>query len=61
MLIDGKRILIADHDLGVIKVLGRCLEQAQFSVLAASNGKSALDLIYHTYPHLVILEPMLPD
>lgn len=55
------RILLVDDDHEIVRVLRAYLEQANFQVLAAYDGATALHAIHHDRPDLVVLDLMLPD
>ncbi len=61
MMLNARRILITDRDPRASRLLRYCLEQARFHVLAASDGQTALDLVYRARPDLLILDAVLPD
>ncbi|MCB0063762.1 MAG: response regulator transcription factor [Caldilineaceae bacterium] len=56
-----QRILLVDDDHEIVRVLRAYLEQANFQVLTAYDGATALHTIYHDHPDLVVLDLMLPD
>jgi two-component system alkaline phosphatase synthesis response regulator PhoP len=55
------RILIVDDDREIVRLLRAYLEQVNFQVLTAYDGKVALQLIRHERPTLMILDLMLPE
>ncbi len=55
------RILLVDDDHEIVRVLRAYLEQANFLVLTAYDGETALHVIRHDRPDLVVLDLMLPD
>ena len=55
------RILLVDDDHEIVRVLRAYLEQANFLVLTAFDGETALHMIRHDRPDLVVLDLMLPD
>lgn len=56
-----ERILIVEDDTDVREVLQMVLTSYEFSVLTASNGKEALDLLKQgEIPSLVLLDIMMP-
>ena len=55
------RILLVDDDHEIVRVLKAYLEQANFQVLTAYDGETALHTIRHDRPDLVVLDLMLPD
>ncbi len=56
-----RHILVADTDPGVVHVMRHYLENAQFRMLAVYDGTAALAATYRYWPHLLILDPVLPD
>ena len=54
------RILIVDDDPQILRLLQAYLGQADFSVLTASDGETAWQLIRRERPDLVVLDLMLP-
>ena len=57
----GKRVLVAEDDREIIKVVRAYLERAGFNVLTAYDGKEALFMARQDRPDLVILDLMLPE
>ena len=55
------RVLIVDDDPGIVKVVRAYLEQAGHDVLAAYDGKKAMQIARHDRPDVVILDLMLPE
>ena len=53
-------ILIVDDNPNNIKVLFEVLEQANFCVLIAKNGESALEKVATVPPDLILLDVMMP-
>ncbi len=58
---NAKRILVVDDDRAVVRLLRGYLEQAGYEVQVAYNGETALQLMRHQRPDLVLLDLMLPD
>ncbi len=56
-----RHLLIADGDPSVVHVMRHYLESLQFRLLVAYDGRAALETIYRYLPHLLILDPALPD
>lgn len=54
------KILIADDDQNLLKMLRRTLVYEGFDVVIASNGEEALDLIHTEQPDLLVLDWMMP-
>ncbi len=57
----GQHILIVDDEPNVGEVLGLYLRRDNFRVSIARDGISALDVIEHTPPDLIVLDLMLPQ
>ncbi len=54
------KILIADDDINLLKMLRRTLVYEGFDVVTAQNGEEALDKIHTEQPDLVVLDWMMP-
>jgi len=54
-------ILIVDDEKAILRFLRASLEEAGFSVLEASSGRSALELAAAKKPDVVLLDLGLPD
>jgi len=54
------KILIIEDDANIVQLIRLYLEQAGFSVVAASDGAAGLELHAREHPNLVILDLMLP-
>ena len=57
----GKRILIVEDDLDILRLLTRELEDAGFEVMAFDSGIRGLSAVRESEPDLVILDLGLPD
>ena len=57
----NKRVLLADDDESVRKMVGRVLESAGYQVLQASTGNEAVAKFRTCQPHLVLLDLKMPD
>jgi len=55
------RILVVDDDKQIVRLVQAYLEQAGFQVLVAYDGQSALHMLRHDRPDLMVLDLMLPD
>jgi two-component system alkaline phosphatase synthesis response regulator PhoP len=55
------RILVVDDDPEIVRLVRGYLEQADFEVLTAYNGETALRMLRTQEPDLLILDLMLPD
>ena len=58
---DGKTILIVDHNLASRVFLANHLRAKQFNILEAPTGKEGLILAWRKGPDLVLFDPMLDD
>lgn len=56
-----QKILLADDDVTILKVLEGFLRRNDFDVLTATNGKELLDSIGYFNPDLIILDIMMPE
>jgi len=54
-----KRILVADDDPAIGRLLERVLNR-EFDVIVATDGRGALALASQVKPHLMILDVMMP-
>src|SRR2546428_13118486 len=54
------KILIIEDEANIVQLIRLYLEQAGFTVLAASDGAAGLELPAREHPDLVILDLMLP-
>lgn len=55
------KILIADDELRLRKVVALHLKKAGFDVLEAGNGRQALDIAREKKPDLIVLDVMMPE
>ena len=55
------RVLVVDDEPMVREVVAAYLTREGFTVMEASDGRTALDLICQTAPDLVVLDVMLPQ
>lgn len=56
----GLRVLIVDDSNTVLAVLGRMLQQDNYSVMQAHSGQDALDTVFSQPPELVLLDIVMP-
>src|SRR5512135_2245676 len=58
----GKKvtIIVADDDPQLLRLVARNLELEDYTVLTASDGQQALELIESKSPNLVLLDVMMP-
>ncbi|RKZ85522.1 MAG: hypothetical protein DRR19_16265, partial [Candidatus Parabeggiatoa sp. nov. 1] len=55
------RVLIVDDNTSNLSVLFKVLQQANFKVLIAESGKSALKRIKYLKPDIILLDIMMPE
>ncbi len=56
-----RKILIADDDANIIKLLSRVLKGKGFEIFEANNGLEAIKLAEEKRPHLVLLDLRMPE
>jgi two-component system alkaline phosphatase synthesis response regulator PhoP len=56
-----QRILVVDDDHEIVRLVRAYLEKANYSVLTAYDGESALHILRRERPDLLVLDLMLPD
>ncbi|HWW00012.1 MAG TPA: response regulator [Candidatus Acidoferrum sp.] len=56
-----KKILIADDDASVRKMVARVLESAGYSTVLASGGREAVAKSRSTQPDLILLDVKMPE
>ena len=56
-----QRILVADDDRQIVRLVKTYLEEANFSVLTAYDGEDALRVIRHERPDLIVLDIQMPN
>jgi DNA-binding response OmpR family regulator len=59
-VVEGKRILIVDDEVGIVDVLAAILTDEGYVVDTAPNGREALASIARRRPALVLLDTMMP-
>ncbi|BDG81863.1 hypothetical protein BSF_35920 [Bacillus subtilis] len=59
--IDAATILIVDDNIESLKILNDMLQGVPYNVIAAKNGKEALEVVSRSKLDLVILDLMMPD
>jgi two-component system alkaline phosphatase synthesis response regulator PhoP len=57
----SQRILVVDDDKEIVRLVRAYLEQSGYQVLVAYDGETALHILRHDRPDLVVLDLMLPD
>ena len=56
-----EKILIVDDDLDTLRIVGMMLQRQGFTVLTASDGYQALELVPKDHPDLILLDVMMPE
>jgi two-component system alkaline phosphatase synthesis response regulator PhoP len=56
-----QRILVVDDDKEVVRLMRAYLEQAEYEVLVAYDGDTAVHILRRDKPDLLLLDLMLPD
>jgi two-component system alkaline phosphatase synthesis response regulator PhoP len=57
----GQSILVVDDDKDIVRLVRTYLEKAGYQVLTAYDGKTAMQMLRHDRPALLVLDLMLPD
>ncbi len=57
----GERLLLVDDEENLRSMLEAALQHNGFDVIAAANGRDALDAVATAKPDVIILDVMLPD
>ena len=58
---EKKRILIADDNEGILALLTAQCESLSYETLAATNGKTAVELAFEHSPDLVLVDALMPE
>jgi two-component system OmpR family response regulator len=56
-----KKILVVDDEKKIVEIIKAYLERESYQVIAAYNGREALDMAQKQHPDLIILDLMLPE
>ncbi|MEQ8188728.1 MAG: response regulator [Candidatus Eremiobacterota bacterium] len=57
---EGKKILVIDDDLNIIKLMTYVLKKEKYEVITARNGQDGLKLVKDFNPSLIVLDLMMP-
>lgn len=57
---DQKRVLIVDDEGHIIELVKVCLEDTEYEIIEAYNGKQALEKAKSEKPDAILLDIMLP-
>jgi CheY-like chemotaxis protein len=60
-LLAGKKVLLVDDDIRNIFAMTSVLERHRMQVVAAENGREALELVQKEQPDVVLMDIMLPE
>lgn len=55
-----KRILVADDEAHIVRILKFNLERANYQVMTAFDGEEAYQMAVKEQPHLIFLDVMMP-
>jgi DNA-binding response OmpR family regulator len=55
-----RRVLVADDDAGLRRLIGTTLGSSDFELLQAADGEEALRVARETHPSLVLLDVNMP-
>jgi len=58
--LEGKKILVIDDDLNIIKLMTYVLKKEKYEVMTARNGQDGLKLVKDFNPSLIVLDLMMP-
>jgi DNA-binding response OmpR family regulator len=53
-------VLVVDDEPDALRMLSAALEGAELSVLVATSGQAALDLLEHILPDLILMDAVMP-
>lgn len=56
----GRTLLVVDDDLDLLEMVKMILEGARYEVIAASNGREALEAVADRMPDLILLDMKMP-
>ena len=54
------KILVVDDDFSIVNIIETALKRAGYQVLTAHDGEAACQLAGSRYPHLIIMDVMMP-
>jgi CheY-like chemotaxis protein len=53
-------VLVVDDEHNFVEILRLILQRAGYQIIAAANGKEALEMAYAHRPHLIFMDDMMP-
>ncbi len=57
----AKKILIADDEPSVVKILGKRLRENGYKIIAANDGARTIELVQREKPDLIVLDIRMPE
>jgi two-component system OmpR family response regulator len=58
---DQLRVLVVDDEASIVDVVSMALRYHGFAVAAAGSGQIAIERVRDWFPHVIVLDVMLPD
>lgn len=55
------KILLVDDEPDIVEFLGYNLKKEGYEIFSANNGKDAIAIAKKEFPHLIVLDVMMPD
>lgn len=55
------KILVVDDEKDVVELISFLLEKDGYTVIKASNGREALEIVEQSQPDLILLDVMMPE
>ena len=56
-----KQIVVVEDDPDILKIVAATLQEHEFEVAMAMDGRTGLELIRETQPHAVVMDIMMPE
>ena len=60
-MVQRKKILVADDDPAVVRMISLQLNESQYEIISAATGKEAVAKVNQERPDLVILDYQMPE
>lgn len=57
----GQTVLVVDDEPGILEIVQVHLQAQGFDVITAASGAEAIQHLLAARPHLIVLDPLLPD
>ncbi len=58
---EKQTVMVIEDDPALLKLYGHIVEKGGYQLLEASNAKTALDILKHHIPHIIVEDLSLPD